>query len=166
MGASGFAAAGAPVVIGSNDECAVATLGGYVLLLWRKRVAPQGVVWLRTAFDSVLRERRGEKLAFLTITEDGCELTTSPEVRRDIADLLRKHQQDLAAAAIVFEEQGFRMTMVRSVITAIYIAARIRFPNSVFADVESACTWLERHHGSVATDVLRTVRMIRTALAR
>jgi hypothetical protein len=105
-------------------------------------------------------------LCFMTILEDKCVLTTSSEVRSRLADLLRKHQKDVAAAAILFEAQGFRMTMVRSVITAINLAMGGRIPNSVFGDFVSACAWLERHQGRAATDVLRTMTMTRKALAR
>jgi tRNA U38,U39,U40 pseudouridine synthase TruA len=55
---------------------------------------------------------------------------------------LKSYDKHLAGAAITFEGRGFKMTMVRSVITAINMASRTQFPNSVFADVDSAATWL------------------------
>jgi hypothetical protein len=154
--------------VGNRRECAVATVGAYVILLWRNKIVEEGVPLVRSAFETRLRKHPGEKIAFLTILEAGCELSTSANVRTDLANLLRARQGDLAAAAIVFEQHGFRMTMVRSVITAIYMASRARFPNSVFSEVTQATRWMEQEYPSSvgATQVERVVSKMRDAPAR
>lgn len=146
--------------VGNRRECAVATVDAYVILLWRSKIVEEGIPWVRSAFDARLRKYPGEKIAFLTILEAGCDLSTSSDVRSDLANLIRARQNDLAAAAIVFEQHGFRMTMVRSVITAIYLASRARFPNSVFSDVTQATRWMEKEYYSSVVGAAQLDRIV------
>jgi hypothetical protein len=132
-----------PEVVGCNHDVAVGTIGHFVLLLWRHRIVAPGVGWTREAFARSLRDREPVgKLIFLTAVESECDVSTPTEVRKGIADLLKAYEDTIACAAIVFEGSGFGMTIVRSVITAIYIASRSRFPNGVFSDVGGAVTWM------------------------
>jgi hypothetical protein len=128
-------------VVGSNADAAVATQGHYVVLLWRRNVVKEGVEWTRSAFERLVPEHPGRKIVFLTVVESGCEIASS-EVRKDIADLLKTHASQLVCAAIVFEGSGFRMTILRSVITAINLTTRSRFPNAVFGEVGAALSWI------------------------
>ncbi|MGD8861447.1 MAG: hypothetical protein PVI30_15670 [Myxococcales bacterium] len=130
-------------MLGANADCAVAVHGPVVVLLWRGKVVPEGARWMRRGFLKA-REQPG-RLALLTIVEDGCEIRTPPEVRDEVSEMLRLYGSRLAGAAIVFEGRGFKATMVRSIITAIYIASRAKVPNSVFGDVGTALQWLCRH---------------------
>lgn len=143
----GLAAPGAEEsrLVGSNADFAVAALGSYVLLVWRKRIDALGVIWAKKAFADLLLERPTEKISFLTVVQADCELSTSPEVRKELAGLLAKHNDHLAGAAIAFEGEGFRMTVVRSIITAINMASRTRFPNAVFSNTTDAVDWLHEH---------------------
>jgi hypothetical protein len=49
---------------------------------------------------------------------------------------------NIGAAAIAYEADGFKATIVRSVITAINLASSTRFPNRVFAGADQAIDWL------------------------
>jgi hypothetical protein len=130
-------------VIGYSADVAVGTVDDFILLLWRRRVVPQGVGWAREAFAKLAGERKHDrKLVFLTTVVPGCDISTPAEVRKDIAALLKTYESRIACAAIVFENNGFGMTIVRSVITAIQMASRSRFPNAVFGSVESALGWM------------------------
>ena len=128
-------------VVGSSADAAVATQGHYVVLLWRRTVVKEGVEWTRSAFERLALEQPGRKIVFLTVVESGCEIA-SAEVRKDVADLLKTHAGRLACAAIVFEAVGFRMTILRSFITAINLTTRSRFPNAVFSHVDPALSWI------------------------
>jgi len=130
-------------VVGKNESCAVAVLHNCVLLYWRKNIVPEGSTWARRAFLDVRRDLPGEKIVFFTVVDAACSLDTPAEVRKEIAGILKTYEAQLGAAAITFEGSGFKMTMVRSVITAIYVASRTQFPNSVFGAVEAAATWVE-----------------------
>jgi hypothetical protein len=128
-------------IVGKNEDCAVAVLDNCVFLYWRRRIIPEGSTWARRAFLDVRRDSPSEKIVFFTVVDAACSLDTPAEVRKEIAGILKAYETQLAAAAITFEGSGFKMTMVRSVITAIYIASRTQFPNSVFGAVEAAATW-------------------------
>ncbi len=129
-------------VIGSSPDCAVGIIDCYVLLCWRRSIVQIGSTWARKAFAEVRRQRPDDKIAFFTVVDAACSLNTPAEVRNDLAALLKTYDAQLAGATITFEGKGFKMTMVRSIITAIYMASRSKFPNSVFGDVETAATWL------------------------
>jgi hypothetical protein len=137
-------------LVGSNADFAVATLGSYVLLMWKRRIGGQGVVWAKKAFADQRRDHPDDKISFLTVVQAKCELSTPPDVRKELAGLLGTHKDNLAGAAIAFEAEGFRMTMVRSIITAINMASRARFPNAVFGSTADAVGWL--HERSTSSD--------------
>jgi hypothetical protein len=142
-GSPSYPVSNALQIVGNSPECAVGTLEQYVLLLWRRKVVLPGAGLARQAFIDVQQSRPGEKFAFLTVVEAQCDLSTPSEVRKEFAKLLSSHQDQLAGAAIVFEDQGFRMTVVRSIITAINMASRARFRSSVFDNVRTAAYWLD-----------------------
>jgi hypothetical protein len=143
-------------VIGYDRDVAVGILGDVVLLLWRKRITAAGVEWTRQAFESLLGTRAPEtKIAFVTALEPECDLNTPAAVRKGLALLLKSHEARLACAAIVFAGDGFGMTIVRSIITAINIIARSRFPNAVFGRLESALQWLDLKARAGGVDVDR-----------
>jgi hypothetical protein len=132
-------------VIGSNADVVVGVLDGVVLLLWRRRIVPEGVAWSREAFTHVGGAKQRGKIIFVTTLLPDCNLGTPADVRKDIAALIKSHETQITCAAIVFESAGFGMTIVRSVITAITMASRTRFPNAVFGDVDAAMNWVASH---------------------
>jgi hypothetical protein len=148
-------------LVGSNTDFAVATLGSYVLLLWRKKTGLQAVTWVRKAFADFLRDHPDEKISFLTVVQADCALGTSEEIRKALADLLGTYKSNLAGAAVAFEAQGFQMTVLRSVITAVNIATRARFPNAVFAHTGDAVAWL-RDHSTGSDPGIRVHHLIAT----
>ncbi|HTB76201.1 MAG TPA: hypothetical protein VK762_23295 [Polyangiaceae bacterium] len=131
-------------VIGHSADVAVGVVDEFVLLLWRRRIVTDGVRWAREAFAK-LAVKEDRKFVFLTAVVPGCDISTPTDVRKDIAALLKTYEWQLACAAIVFENNGFGMTIVRSVMTAIQMASRSKFPNAVFGSVESATTWMAAH---------------------
>jgi len=142
-----------PEIVGSNADAAVARHGQYVILLWRRNVVAEGVEWTRNAFARVVRGQPSQKIVFVTIVESACEIASS-EVRKDVAELLKIYESQLACAAIVFEASGFRMTILRSFITAINMTNRARFPNAVFGKLDAALSWVatQRPTASVTAD--------------
>jgi hypothetical protein len=129
-------------VVGINADAAVACVDHYVVLLWRRNVVQLGVDWTRTAFMRVSRAMPKRKIVFLTVVETGCEIASS-DIRRELAKVLRTHESEIACASIVFEEGGFRMTILRSVITAINVTSGIRFPQAVFSSLDTALSWID-----------------------
>jgi hypothetical protein len=131
-------------VIAAPAEYAVGLLLNHVILVWRRKTLASGVTDVRRGFLEAGRGRPGRKLGFVTIVDAQCEMAAAPEVRDEVAELLRVYAAQVGAAAVAFEGTGFRMTLVRSVITAINMASRSRFPNAVFTDKVSAASWMEQ----------------------
>jgi hypothetical protein len=127
-------------IVGSCPEAAVGVVDQYLLLLWRRQVVLPPLEWVRKAFDS-FGQSGYDKVVFVTTVESACDISTSPVVRKEIATLLKTNEKKIACAAIVFEEAGFKMTIIRSIVTAIYLASRSRFPNSVFASLDMGLHW-------------------------
>jgi hypothetical protein len=140
-------------VIDSTAEYAVGSLRDHVLLLWRRKVVQEGALPTRKAFLEAIRDKPATKIGFLTVLEAQCVTAASSDVRTEFAEMLQAYERYIGAAAVTFEGQGFRMTMVRSVITAINLASRTRFPNSVFGDVNAAASWMSQRMASVGNDL-------------
>ena len=137
-------------VVGERPECAVGICQGTVVLVWRTAIIVDGARWVRHAFEQLAA--RGERnLAFMTVIEKDCDPSTSSDVRNELADVLAIFEDRLRGAAITFECVGFRATLLRSAITAINMASRARFPNSVFGDSRAATEWLCKHAGQVGS---------------
>jgi hypothetical protein len=131
-------------LIGKSPDYAVGILENHVVLYWRLRAIHEGAVRARKAFLEITRVRPTSKIGFLTVVDARCEIAAPPDVRDEMAETLQVYQRQLGAAAVAFEGVGFRISVARSVITAINLASRTRFPNSVFADTRSAAGWVHR----------------------
>lgn len=55
---------------------------------------------------------------------------------------MKRFDTRLAAAAIVLDEEGFKATVVRSVVTGLCMAARTTHPTRVFPRLEPASEWI------------------------
>jgi hypothetical protein len=139
-------------VLGHSPDAAVGIFGEYVLLLWRQHVVLPPLGWVKSAFDAVSDEQH-KKIVFLTTVEKPCDINTPAEVRKEIASLLTTYESKIGCAAIVFEDTGFKMTIIRSVVTAIYLASRSRFPNAVFGTVDQGARWTTANQGLPRKDL-------------
>jgi hypothetical protein len=136
-----------------GPDCAVATIADHVILYWKRKVVREGANWTRRAFLDVARRLPDSKIGFFTVIDAGCDAKAGADVRDDMSELLKAYEDRIGAAAIAFEGQGFRMTMVRSIITAIALASRSRFPNSVFSKVPEAAAWMHSHTSKTGSPV-------------
>jgi hypothetical protein len=124
-------------------EYTICTLGNIVVLIWTGSPTVDGVNACSLAFGALRRGSSTPQVGFLTIIEPIAGQGTMPtSVRNALAQMLKDNENFLRAAAIVFEGTGFRATVVRSVVTAIQMAARPKFHSSVFSDRNAGATWL------------------------
>ncbi len=125
-----------------RSSYATSVAGPVAILLWRHGFTLPGVQAVAAATQELKRQYRTQKLGFLTIIEPELAMHVSPEVRKALAAFLESVDQDLAAAAIVYEAHGFQATIARSIVTAIGLAARASFAHRVFADMDEALHWM------------------------
>lgn len=153
-------------ILDSCEDCAVGLIDGGVLLVWRTRVVPRGVRWLARALSECAKAGPGTRCLFHTVILPDCQLTTSTEVRDELADLLKRREHQISAAAITYEAEGFRGTLARSIITAINLASGSRFPARVFSTLPDAADWLagqDPTHRVTATRLVLTSSALRDA---
>jgi hypothetical protein len=135
------------VVDADESKFALGHTRTVVVLVWRNASSIEAIHTLARTFDAIRGRHSDSLVGFLSIIERDCSLDMPSEVRGGLTRVLDQNQDVIGGAAIVYEGEGFKATVVRSVITAINIAARTRFPNGVFGDVSSAADWLVERIG-------------------
>jgi hypothetical protein len=119
----------------------VAELEGVVVLWWRTDVSVEGAA----ATDQIMEqlERRSARhFGFITVVDAQADLRVPGPARTAVSRMIKRFEPSISAAAIVFEGDGFKATAVRSIVTAINLAARNKFPNRVFPLVAPAVRWV------------------------
>jgi hypothetical protein len=127
-----------------TPEYAVFSTARNAVVIWKQPPVPEGIDACKRLF-TLLARRSKEKFAYLAIVESRAGINMPTEVRETLTAMLREYQQSIAASAIVFEEAGFRASIVRSVVSAISIATRLDFPSTVESQVVNAAYWLAEH---------------------
>jgi hypothetical protein len=89
--------------------------------------------------------RQHGSLSSIVVVRGEYGIDMSPELRRAGANLTSKFDKYQVAQALVFEDEGFRASMVRSTITAVNLLARARARQRVFKDPREAALWICAH---------------------
>lgn len=89
--------------------------------------------------------RQHGSLSSIVVVRGEYGIDMSPELRRAGANLTSKFDKHQIAQALVFEDEGFRASMVRSTITAVNLLARSRARQRVFKDPREAALWICAH---------------------
>jgi hypothetical protein len=117
-------------------------IGPAAILIWHERITVEGVESLTRVFKKLSETRVDDGFGLLTIIENGADVTTPADARNAMSKALNDYERWLRAAAIAYEADGFKATIVRSVVTAINLISGARFPNRVFRDNREALQWL------------------------
>ena len=109
------------------------------LLVWLAAPSVAGV----EALNDVLRECRSkypaQKVGFFTMITRAATHGELPAAAREaLINTLKSPSTGIGAAAITYEDEGFRATVVRSVITSIQLLARPKFAAGVYSNREVA----------------------------
>lgn len=118
------------------------SIGRIAVLIWHTEATLEGAEAIERIFGKLRGQNFAEGLGFLTIIESKADIRAPAAARQAVAQILRDYGGDIRAAAIVYEADGFKATIVRSAITAINLASRSRFPNRVFSNTRQALDWL------------------------
>jgi len=157
----------------TGNEYTICTLGNIIVLIWTAFPSVDGVQACAAAFSTLRREEPTARIGLLSIVEsEAGHGAMDPAVRNALGKMLKENESVLRAAAIVFEAQGFRATVIRSVVTAINMASRLGYPTAVFSDRLSGAKWLVMEqmagHSSVTmaslSSLLRSTRSANSAL--
>lgn len=103
-------------------------------------ISSSAVAGVRRGLDQL--SKVVEQIGYLVLHDPPFRLGMPPEVRTGLSLTLQRFEDRIAAEAIVYEEPGFKASAIRSWVTAIQVANRSRHPEKVFAETQSALTWL------------------------
>jgi hypothetical protein len=165
MGAPPRSHHGAGIEIYSQDPAyLVAAVGNYLIQILKGRMTTSTVSVMRRCVSD-LSERHG-KFGYFAITEPTADLLMAADIRKGMADMVQRYSRHMTGAAIVYEKPGFQATALRSIITAVSIAARSSHPTKVFAELEQGVSWLNglTPGETTAVGLLRSVKQLRASL--
>jgi hypothetical protein len=83
-----------------------------------------------------------DQMGYLVLHDPPFRLGMAPEVRTGLTVTIQRFDDRIAAAALVYEEAGFRATAIRSLVTASQVTSRSKHPARVFAETRVALEWI------------------------
>jgi hypothetical protein len=103
-------------------------------------LSSSGVAGVRRGLEQL--SKSCEQMGYLVLHDPPFRLGMAPEVRRGLTVTIQRFDDRIAAAAVVYEEAGFRATAIRSLVTASYATSRSKHPAKVFAETRAALEWI------------------------
>lgn len=141
----------APIYLREQPGEKIAVFGNCVIAYLHQSMSLDSVAAIERAFEEITR--RGARIAYLSILVPG-EVSIDSTVKHKMSKVVASYTKQISGAAIVYKGDGFRATVVRSVITAIHWAGRASHPLHVFDDLDRALTWLRHQPQNEGLDVI------------
>lgn len=139
--ATSAAAASKYELVSASPTETVATAGDCLLVIVEQTVSTIGVSAIQRAFEWL--EQEYESVGYLSFIEGSRCTSMDTKARKLMSDVIRRHSSRIGAAAMVVGGDGFRSTVVRSVITGIHLASRAEHPMRAFAALDPALAWYQ-----------------------
>jgi hypothetical protein len=119
----------------------IAKSGDCLLVAISETLSATGVGAIRRGFEEIASEHA--RFGYLSHVDGKVGASMDSRARKLMADVVGRHSPRIAAAAIAVSGQGFRATVVRSVLTGIHLASRASHPLRVFANLDGALNWYD-----------------------
>ena len=119
----------------------VATAGDCLLVVVQQAVSSIGVSAIQRGFEQL--EAQHGRMGYLSFIEGSRCTSMDAKGRKLMADVVRRHTSRIGVAAMVVAGEGFRCTVVRSVLTGIHLASRAEHPMRVFPTLDPAMAWYQ-----------------------
>lgn len=139
-GAARTPAAKYRLVFASPTET-VATAGDCLLVIVQQTVSTIGVSAIQRAYEQL--EADYDQVGYFSYIEGSQCTSMDAKARKLMADVVRRHTSRTGVAAMVVGGDGFRCTVVRSILTGIHLASRAEHPMRAFSAVEPALAWYQ-----------------------
>jgi hypothetical protein len=123
---------------------AVHTFGTDTVIVTISTSITAEVLWASITAGRALSRLHGQPIAALTIIEHGAGVP-GPELRKEITRVVDESRAFTRCAAQVLRGQGFWLSAVRSLLTAIELIRPGDLPRRVFDDVTPASRWMAGH---------------------
>lgn len=122
------------------------------VVVWLWHVAPNDAALASVKrLVATLARRYPEGVGVLHLMPNPDGKIPNDEQRKKIAQLRKDCDYAVRASAIVFEGDGIRSAIIRSIATAVMLASGSKRPLTVFGDAKTATAWLRERLG-VALD--------------
>jgi hypothetical protein len=147
----------------SNADCVIGFAEGVAVALWVHHTNVEDVEELGKA---VRRAHRGssEPVRLVQVVPQTA-ITPDSRVRSALASMLRGQQGIVSHSVILFEGEGFRAAMIRSIVTSITSLSNPGFPHRVFGRLPEAAAWMCDGNATPSTRRIEdVVQRIRTAV--
>lgn len=126
-------------IVSKGPTETVALMGDCLIVIVEQTVSNIGVNAIRRGFEQL--ESQYERIGYLSYIE-GTKCTSMDAKGRELmADVIRRHTTHIDAAAMIVDGNGFRATVVRSLLTGIHLASRAGHPMRVFSMMDPALAW-------------------------
>jgi len=149
----------------SNVDCVIGAADSVAVAFWLHQTTVEDVEELGRAARRA-QQGSSERVRLVQIVPQTAA-TPDARVRAALARMLRGLQGIVSHSVIVFEGEGFRAAMVRSIVTSIASLSNPGFPHRVFATLPEAAAWMCDRRGALdARQIEAIVQRVRTAIAR
>jgi hypothetical protein len=150
------------VICRSSSDCVIGFAEGVAVAVWLQRTKLEDVAELGRA---VRQARRGAN-EFVRLVQIVPQTASTPDgrVRAALATLLRGLRGIVSHSVILFEAEGFRAAMIRSIVTSITALSNPGFPHRVFSNLPDAAAWMcDGHSAPTARQIEEIARRVRAA---
>lgn len=141
----------------TRDEC-IATWNGVLIQIWRRGTPLESARMARAAARRMAAEQAGA-ITSIVIVEPTAEMPDSM-ARAELSGMAIDQTTRMACVALVHEGTGFRVAMIRAVMTGLMLVAKQTFPHGVFAEVDQACAWMAANPRLDADDMAMLPRVV------
>jgi hypothetical protein len=128
-------------IVSASPTETVATAGDCLLVIVQQTVSTIGVSAIQRAYEQL--EAEYEQVGYFSYIEGSRCTPMDAQARKLMADVVRRHTSRTGIAAMVVAGDGFRCTVVRSILTGIHLASRADHPMRAFRAVEPALAWYQ-----------------------
>jgi len=139
----GGSAAPAPKyqLVSTSRTETIATAGDCLLVIVEQTISTIGVSAIQRAFEQL--EQGYERVGYFSFIQGSRCTSMDAKARQLMADVVRRHTSRIGVAAMVVAGDGFRSTVVRSILTGIHLTSRAAHPMRAFRTVEPALAWYQ-----------------------
>lgn len=149
----------------SNADCVIGAGPGVVVAFWRHHTRLEDVEELARAVRRAQGSRKEPVLLVQVVPQ--CAATPDGRVRDALARMLRGLRGAVSHSVVLYEGEGFRAAMIRSIVTSVQSLSSPGFPHRVFGKLPEAAAWMSGGGTAPsARHIEAVVDRVRTAVAR
>jgi hypothetical protein len=129
----------------SNEAIELRAFGDLFFISWRQKGTPEMFRTMVKHEEALLARFGGKPLTHLTLISAEAVMKPSGELQAAIDERAKKAVGWVKAEALVIAADGFRASLMRSILAGVALVQRPAHPYKVTGDVGEACAWIAPH---------------------